>query len=538
MDRTNDTYMLKILRPTLFLSLAALLLASCITVPASPQPAPSPLFPALGAPGVQVYPPPQVTPIGPYPPPETPAGTPTAIQPTLPAATATAAAIRTNAAIAATAVFARTATAAAARTQTAAASAGVTLALTPGLTETPAFTLTQSITITPALPFVEPPPRAPSTPPPNLTRTLRLWHAWDSTQIRTLEHILIAFQQMQPEVHFDVLYVPPDELLAKFETEVARGGGPDILLAPAKWSSELAAGQYIANLSSYASAEFLATLNTAGLGECAALPELRCLPYALNGVLLYRNQQIVTAAPATFDELITAARAATRGGIVGADLEQGTYFAVAHLYGLGGRLWLADGSPAFNSPEGLAWLNLILSFPQAGPVEFNSNRDTELFMQGKAGIIIDGSWNLNALAQAVGEENLAIDPWPALGEGHLSGFVQADALYLNINLSGAEQLDALRFMGFFLTPEAQAVLADAGFIPAINDAPVRSALIRQAISAFANGITHPSAPQAQVYFDTLETALRDAIAARSSAESALQWAYDTLVILLAQPDSP
>jgi maltose-binding protein MalE len=135
-----------------------------------------------------------------------------------------------------------------------------------------------------------------------------------------------------------------------------------------------------------------------------------------------------------------------------------------------------------------------------------------LFKAGKAGIIIDGTWNTAGLAEAIGADKLVIDPWPTFGEaGHLSGYVQTENIYLNANVEGDDQTAAWKFMEFFLSPEAQALLADstkAGHIPAVSGVEVSDPHMLQIMEAFAAGAVFPVIPEMGAYWGPMDTAIQ------------------------------
>ena len=54
-----------------------------------------------------------------------------------------------------------------------------------------------------------------------------------------MNKVIAAFQGMYPDVQFDVLYVPFDDLRGKFETAAATGGGPSVLIGAADWGPAL-----------------------------------------------------------------------------------------------------------------------------------------------------------------------------------------------------------------------------------------------------------------------------------------------------------
>jgi maltose-binding protein MalE len=359
--------------------------------------------------------------------------------------------------------------------------------------------------------------------------TVTIWHSWSESELAVLDDVLQAFQKVYPNIYFDVLYVPFDDLLRTYQAASYRGAGPSILLAPAEWGPQLYDEGLVASVDDLAVPAFLERINPAALESGRYRGALISLPHAIrSGIVMYRNRQIISKAPSTFSELVTAAQQATRGGGLGAYLERGYFYSAGHLAGLGGRLMDDDGNPAFNDPVGLAWLNLLLDFEQAGPVSLNTNRDLDLFKDGRVGIIFDGTWSREALAEAIGEENLAIDPWPAYQNGRLSGYVQVDSVYLAARAAGDERYASLQFFGFMLAPEVQAVLTRAGHIPALTDVQVEQAWMEPIMAALLGGTAYPIHPYTNLYWDPLETAMGYVFSKSALPAPALKQASDTI----------
>jgi maltose-binding protein MalE len=344
-------------------------------------------------------------------------------------------------------------------------------------------------------------------PPPDWRLTLTIWHSWDEAQVQALGLIIQTFQNAYPNVHFDLLYVPKDGLKDMYMQQTYLGRGPSLFFGPAEWGPELTEQALVADLTPYITPEFAASLSAPAAELARVGGRWIGLPYQQSGVVLYRNASICPQAAATFEDWVTRAQGVTGGGVVGADLERGAYFSAAHLLGLGGALMDKNGQPAFNSPQGLAWLQLLRDFERAGPVELNTNRDLGLFEEGKAGWIIEGTWNRGALAQAVGPENLHIDPWPTAAGKRMAGFVWAENIYMNVNLEGDDQSAVMQFMGYLLAPEMQNLLAEVGFIPTMGGAQPRDVLTQEAIAALKGGFPIPVNRFASAYWDPLATAL-------------------------------
>jgi maltose-binding protein MalE len=180
-------------------------------------------------------------------------------------------------------------------------------------------------------------------------------------------------------------------------------------------------------------------------------------------------------------------------------------------------------------------VNLLSAFEDAGPVEYYTDNDVNLFKAGKAGIVIDGTWNIAGLAEAIGADNLAIDPWPTYGEsGHLSGYVQTENIYLSANVEGDDQAAAWAFMEFFLSTEAQAMLANVGHIPATVGVEVTDPLLQQAAVAFEGGAAFPVIPEMGAYWEPMDNALKSVFDADADLAEALQQAYDSIVAKIAE----
>lgn len=388
------------------------------------------------------------------------------------------------------------------------ASLALTACGRPNSTAVDASPIQPSPTQTVALPTTP----SPSPTPQVVAGTLTIWHSWNESETPGLVQIILGFQQLYPDVLFDVLSVPAQDLLARYETETREGSGPAILLGPAEWGPGLYESGLLADLSSLLSSEQLSALNQAALEAARYRNALIGAPYAIQGVVLYRNKDIITISPATFDELVTLAQTSTQGEVIGAILERSFFFSGGHLFGLKGRLMDEDRQPAFNDPIGVAWANLLLRFSEAGPPNYFTDEDVERFKKGGVGWIIDGTWNLRPLASAIGPENLAIDPWPGYEDGHLSGFVMAENLYLSANTPPETRLTAQKFIEYFISPEAQTFLAETGRIPASSGVsltdPIMGPLIAQAMAALAGGAPYPVVPEITYYNLNLDIALR------------------------------
>lgn len=370
-----------------------------------------------------------------------------------------------------------------------------------------------------------------------ITGVVSIWHSWDEDDTPLLIQIVQAFQMSYPGVSFDLLYLPKDELFRRFEAESYRGEGPVLILGPSDWGSYLLEQNLVENLSPYISDAFQSVISAPSLEASSDRDAIFGIPYAQNGILLFRNKKVIANSPGTFGEMVKLSKEATLGGVIGSYLDQGAYFSLGHLYGLGGSLMDAEGNPALQKNdyrEALQWVALLSDFKQAGAVEINGSQHLALFKEGKVGFMIDGSWRLRELAQAVGAENLAVDPWPEVGQGRMSGFIQAEVLYANSSAkenSPQNFTAGLYFIGYMLTPQVQGWLANAGFLPVRLDFEGGDALALQAVTAMRAGVAYPARMQNRVrtaYFDEINFALIDIFQNSREPKEALQDAQERI----------
>jgi maltose-binding protein MalE len=416
---------------------------------------------------------------------------------------------------------------------------------TPQATQTPIKSATASAqtsaTLSPTTvpaqgsgtPFANPteqPPPLPLSPPP-AGSSVTIWHSWGLTETDALQSIVQSFQRLYPDVTFSLQYIPLDDLFSKYYEAAYLGEGPSLLLGPSKWGAELFNETLITNLKPYVPEDYLTNINPAALSSGEYRDSLISLPLSQQGLLMFRNSSIISTSPSSMDELTILSHDATHSGIVGSYLERGSYFSSPAIIGLGGHLMDENGYPAFNDAFGLEWFDLLEAYDKAGAVTFNTNLDLDKFKQGRVGIIIDGSWNISMLAQSIGTDNLAIDPWPTYGTGHMSGWVVADSIYLNTSTIGNDRFAALSFMGYLLDPNVQMHLAEVGHIPSVMTTQPRDTFIQQAMVAFSRGEPYPYATDESllsIYWNALDIAIKDVFEHGIEPAMALQMAENNI----------
>ncbi len=364
-------------------------------------------------------------------------------------------------------------------------------------------------------------PAEPTAEAPAEPVTITLWHSLKDTETAGLSAIIDAYRVDHPNVTFELLFTPFDDLRNKFETAAATGEGPDLLIGADDWGPAMYDAQLVADVSDVPTDGVNAAALSVGQYNGAQV----MLPYVLKGVVLYRNTALQPEPVASWDEMLALGQAGTSDDTSVALLEVGSFFSYGHLYAQGGALMNADGTPAFNTPEGVAWLNMQKDFVALGAEAWYTDNDVILFKEGKVGWIIDGSWNLGDLATSLGD-NLAIDPWPA----GMSGFVQTGAIFLSYNAEGAKAAAAKDFMGYLLSEDAQTAFyaSDGAFIPSNVNVAVDDPLRQQALEAFNGGIGWIVTPAMGAYWGPMETAQRSVISDGADPATALATAEEAV----------
>ena len=377
--------------------------------------------------------------------------------------------------------------------------------------------------------------------------TISIWHSWKENQVPALLNQIAAFQEEYPGVQFDVTYVPSVDLRSSYEQSAQNGRAPDILLAPAEWGAAFYDQGLVADLSSLVGDELINSLNFAAFDAGRYGDAITGLPVHISGNVLYRNRKIIPTAPTSFDELISLAQAASQQETFGALLDRGLFFSGGHLEGIGGQIMNPDGSPAFNNEKGLAWVQLLHEFEKAGPTEYADENDIQLFLEDRLGMMIESSGIRQDLAEAIGAENLAIDPWPIYKEGTLSGFVQSENVYINPQALEDDPMITWEFVQSLFTPEAQAGLEKVSLIPALLPSRITAAggggqiedtPIPQVMQALAGGSTYPARKEMAIYTPYLDIALQSIFNGESSPADALQMAADSIMAELATLPAP
>lgn len=321
---------------------------------------------------------------------------------------------------------------------------------------------------------------------------------WDSTneaeqKIRAdwvSENIKI-YQERNPNIKIEFTNTSNgDQYLNKLSTEMAANNAPDIFMT---WTAGrllpfVEAGRLEPLDDIIAGTGLKATVN---VGNCSATTfdgKIYAIPMELSGEVVYYNKalfkQYNVKLPETWDELLSAIKTFKANGVIPFSLANkdpwpGSIPYMAIFDKLNGpdeyKKSCFQHQAVFNTKPYIDAANYLFQLVKAGayPENFNSLEYTEgiaLFKTGKSAMRYNGTWELPDNIKALGND-LGIMNWVTMpdGKGKASeGWLTVQNNAYAISSSSENKAETAKFLEFMLTAERQKVLAEAGFMTALN----------------------------------------------------------------------
>lgn len=337
--------------------------------------------------------------------------------------------------------------------------------------------------------------------------SLVIWHSWQDAEAELLDAWVVNYSQMMGEFEVELRFVPFDDLRATYENAAATGEGPDLLIGQADWAGPLADASLILPITDLvADTDLEGQITETAWGLMGYDGDLYGVPVTLDGVALYYNRDIVDEddLPEDIEEMLELGEDLTEGDDVGLLFNNGFYQSVGIYFALGGQLFDDEGNNLWNTDEAAVDFltihkNVFDNYP-----EFVTG-DNALFREGRAGMILDGSWNLGTYTEDLGD-SLGVTTLPEVDGEPWSPFFGGKGFYIN---STTENVDAaLGFLTYVTSPEGLALGAEiAGHIPPAEGIEVPDA--NQAVFAeqFALGTPLPTSPTMGAYWEPMGNAI-------------------------------
>ncbi len=352
-----------------------------------------------------------------------------------------------------------------------------------------------------------------------------------------LQKIVDAFEDENPDITVEVTTLPYAEYFTALQTDVAAGTAADVFdfefaQYPQFQSTGVLAPLELTNPSAYRPS-VLEAYQTDGVSYAA--------PSSFSTVVLYYNKRIFDEAGLEYptndwrwEDVQTAAEAITdpATGTWGVHQPVSFYEFYKVLAQSGGEFLDADGTAvAFDSPEGIEAAEWLVNksgtiMPTIEDGQGTPDFDTNLFTEGKLGMMYSGIWVFGDLADMADEWDIAVDPWNTQ---------QASALFSNavgVNATSDKVEAATKWVEFLTSSDIMVqTRLDAGWeLPPISDEAELATYLdktdpanRQAVFDSLDGIALPPVvvKGQQEMQDIVTEELVEAQAGRKTVEQAL-----------------
>jgi len=356
---------------------------------------------------------------------------------------------------------------------------------------------------------------------------VHLWLDWAPQDMARMVELASRFHTLHPGVDLRISYTSAETLGDDLMAAREAGDQPTMVIASPVTGVDLYQSGLLLDIRERVPPEILSQLHPAAMAQLRVGEALLGLPIDFEAVVLYRNRNIVSEPVETTRDLVAAAQAVAAKNRIGAYFDFGFPMSGGFATACGGPLLTAENATAFDGPIGVCWTILLRRLARAGKVAFNSEKDITDFKSGKAGWVVESTSRMWELARAIGETNLAIDPWPVHSETgeSLAGHLWTRSLFLDSSLRG-ENLEATwAFAMYLLSPDAQRVITARGDVqrlPALQLSGSGDSLLDSARSASEASLPFPLLKDLGPYARALERAASAVIYSGSLPELALR----------------
>jgi arabinogalactan oligomer / maltooligosaccharide transport system substrate-binding protein len=369
---------------------------------------------------------------------------------------------------------------------------------------------------------------APATAEPgtgDLEGSLTMWQTYGSgagTEGAALIEALDIVRAENPGLTVDVVEVGFGDLFNTYQLQ-ASSGDPDLFVAPNDSLGDLARAGLAQDLTSYFTADELSRFSDLAVDGSSLDGVLYQVPESLKAVAMYYDTANVATPPATTDELLAAAEAGTRVGLLG-----GTN--IYHNFGwwgsFGGELMDAEGN-CIADETGVDQAYQFLADLQAAGATFYPAYDdmAAAFKGGQLDIIVDGPWAAGGYVEDV--ENLGIAAMPAGPAGPALPLTGVDGWTINPNSANKDL--AVAFAKRMVEPDILAIFANTAYhLPADPSIQSTDAISLQFAQAVESGLPRPQVPELGGFWGNFGDALAQVLDAGADPTTAVQQACDAM----------
>ncbi|NET39149.1 MAG: extracellular solute-binding protein [Cyanothece sp. SIO1E1] len=285
---------------------------------------------------------------------------------------------------------------------------------------------------------------------------------------------VIEFSDLYDQVEIVIEFIPQDQLVEEFVTQVNRGFGPDLVLTNARNIPVLSQAGVLRDLSDYEIE--VASFRSEALEQVHFQGKLYGWPMFLHTQVLCYNKAKVKQLPTTLSELRSQARLGYSVGIVSGfgPTFWGTQIFGGELFDQNGRVILERGQ---GWAQWMEWLKAAKDDPN-----FILSADApalqEAFTEGRLAYTVCYSAWIPAFRKVLGEQKFGVTLLPGAANRPAGPTIEPSVLLFNQASNGNQAYLALKFAQFFtnVAQQRKTVTELQALIPVNNDVDVDSRL--------------------------------------------------------------
>lgn len=330
--------------------------------------------------------------------------------------------------------------------------------------------------------------------------TLTIWA--DDTRYSQMQDLAKDFTAAT-KIDLNVVQKSEADMNEEFITQVPTGNGPDVMITAHDRLGGLIANGVVGTVDLGASKGLLSESAVQGVTYGG---QTYGMPYAIESVVLIRNNALTTDTPTTFDEMIASGKAsgAERPFIVqaGENGQLDPYHMYAFQTSFGAPVFKqeADGSYtkelALGGDNGTKFAEWLKAQGDAGVLDMSVTADIakQTFLDGKAAYMVTGPWNVTAFEEA--GMDVEILPIPSAGGQEAQPFVGVQAFFPSAKTQN--QLLVNEFMKYVGSEEGQQKLYEfGGRVPAMTKVAeaIDNPTIRGIAEVAGRGVPMPAIPE-------------------------------------------
>lgn len=314
---------------------------------------------------------------------------------------------------------------------------------------------------------------------------IEYWQYFFDARVTAMEQLIENFQDANPDITVKMTHFPYADYRTKVAAAIPAGEGPDVVQLFYGWLNDYVEAELIQPLpadvfpASKIDAEFFPMVQAMKDGD-----QYWALPTAVRSLALFYNERLMDEAgvtpPTTLDELMAAAKAMTKrdgaGNITQVGMTAGMTAQDHHWWReglvrqMGGEPYLDDYKTVnYNTEAGLKALEFYTGmFMGDEPVTAIGFMDEPqaAFKAGRAGMHIDGSFRIGALADIRGLK-WGVTELPATNDGTRSNYSSYWVNAITTKAEGEKYDAAVKFMDYVTSDEAMQIWLDVvGELPA------------------------------------------------------------------------